>query len=214
MQKINPDVPLAVWLKNIGGLNPTGGDRTGEIRSITEARRGYPPGMLNKKATLSLDQLAQRAFDDGYLADNTEAAFLEALADDIAAKCNNQPHRRIYTWESPRRYKLQEDAYMAAQEVIETTAITVGAPGTRTVLDAEALLRAELEEQRRLNAELKEARRKGVYLKVSEKGGVSICGLRKFPITLYKEELALILDMRDTCVQFMVDHDSELSTKD
>jgi len=46
----------------------------------------------------------------------------------------------------------------------------------------------ELERLRAENAQLKRAANRGVSLKVSEKGGVSVYGLGRFPVTLYKEQ--------------------------
>ncbi|MBI3301039.1 MAG: hypothetical protein HYZ72_03025, partial [Deltaproteobacteria bacterium] len=48
-------------------------------------------------------------------------------------------------------------------------------------------LQAELERLRAENAALKARTAKGVSLRVSEKGAVSVYGLGRFPVTLYKE---------------------------
>jgi hypothetical protein len=53
-----------------------------------------------------------------------------------------------------------------------------------------------------------------VSLKVSEKGGVSVYGLGRFPITLYKEQWTKLLDMADQIRDFITEHKSELKTKD
>ena len=53
---------------------------------------------------------------------------------------------------------------------------------------AEEDLKAELERLRAENERLKGQRGRGVSLKVSEKGGVSVYGLGRFPVTLYKEQ--------------------------
>jgi len=49
-------------------------------------------------------------------------------------------------------------------------------------------LRAELEKLKAENERLKTQRGRSVSLKVSEKGGVSVYGLGRFPVTLYKEQ--------------------------
>jgi len=49
-------------------------------------------------------------------------------------------------------------------------------------------LKAELERLRQENAALKKGVASGLRLQVSEKGGVSIYGLGRFPVTLYKEQ--------------------------
>ncbi len=74
-------------------------------------------------------------------------------------------------------------------------------------------LKAELERLRKENESLKRGAAKGVSLKVSEKGGVSVYGLGRFPITLYKEQWAKLLDMADDIRAFIVTHEKELKSK-
>ena len=66
-------------------------------------------------------------------------------------------------------------------------------------------LRAELERLRKENESLKKGAAKGISMKVSEKGGLSIYGLGRFPITLYKEQWTKLLDMSDEIRSFLVD---------
>lgn len=75
-------------------------------------------------------------------------------------------------------------------------------------------LRAELERLRRENEALKRGATRGVSLKVSEKGGVSVYGLGRFPVTLYKEQWAKLLDMADEIRAFIKAHESELKAKE
>ena len=49
-------------------------------------------------------------------------------------------------------------------------------------------LQSELARLKAENERLKGERGRGVSLKVSEKGGVSVYGLGRFPVTLYKED--------------------------
>jgi hypothetical protein len=74
-------------------------------------------------------------------------------------------------------------------------------------------LKAELERLRRENESLKRGAAKGVSLKVSEKGGVSVYGLGRFPVTLYKEQWAKLLDMADEIRTFIRAHEGELKSK-
>ncbi len=74
-------------------------------------------------------------------------------------------------------------------------------------------LQAELERLRRENEALKKGAAKGVSLKVSEKGGVSVYGLGRFPITLYKEQWIKLLDMAEPIRQFIAAHAGELKSK-
>ena len=74
-------------------------------------------------------------------------------------------------------------------------------------------LRAELEKLKAENERLKSARGRGASLKVSEKGGVSVYGLGRFPVTLYKEQWTKLLAMADEIREFIKEHDAELKTK-
>jgi len=49
-------------------------------------------------------------------------------------------------------------------------------------------LKAEIERLRSENAALKKGGTSGIRMKVSEKGGVSVYGMGRFPVTLYKEQ--------------------------
>jgi len=74
-------------------------------------------------------------------------------------------------------------------------------------------MRAELERLRQENAALKKGAAKGVSLKVSEKGGLSVYGLGRFPVTLYKEQWTKLLDMADDIRAFIRANDASLKTK-
>ena len=79
---------------------------------------------------------------------------------------------------------------------------------------AEDDLRAELERLKAENAALKSRGAKGISLRVSEKGGVSVYGLGRFPVTLYKEQWSKLLDMADDIRTFINEHEAELKTKE
>jgi hypothetical protein len=74
--------------------------------------------------------------------------------------------------------------------------------------------RAELQCLRAENERLKRTQSRGITLKVSEKGGVSVYGMGRFPVTLYKEQWTKLLDMADEIRAFIRDHESELKAKD
>ncbi len=74
-------------------------------------------------------------------------------------------------------------------------------------------LKAELEQLRAENERLKSQRGRAVSLKVSEKGGVSVYGLGRFPVTLYKEQWAKLLAMADEIREFIKQHESDLKAK-
>jgi len=75
-------------------------------------------------------------------------------------------------------------------------------------------MREELERLRKENEALKKGAARGVSLKVSEKGGVSVYGLGRFPVTLYKEQWTKLLDMADDIRNFIKANDSKLKAKD
>ena len=50
-------------------------------------------------------------------------------------------------------------------------------------------------------------------IKVSEKGGVSVYGLGRFPVTLYKEQWLKLLDLADELRAFIAANDSALKAK-
>ena len=75
-------------------------------------------------------------------------------------------------------------------------------------------LKAELEQLRAENERLKGQRDRGVSLKVSEKGGVSVYGLGRFPVTLYKEQWTKLLDMANEIRAFLEENRDRLKTKD
>ena len=75
-------------------------------------------------------------------------------------------------------------------------------------------LKTELERLRKENAALKRGASSGIRLKVSEKGAVSVYGMGRFPVTLYKEQWLKLLDMADDIRAFIAAHEGELKAKD
>ena len=75
-------------------------------------------------------------------------------------------------------------------------------------------LKAEIERLRAENDKLKNKGVRGLSLKVSEKGGVSLYGVGRFPVTLYKEQWRKILDMAPEIEAFMKENDSRLKAKE
>ena len=74
-------------------------------------------------------------------------------------------------------------------------------------------LKAELERLKTENERLKSQPSRSVSLKVSEKGGVSVYGLGRFPVTLYKEQWTKLLGMADEIREFIREHDADLKAK-
>src|SRR6266699_1246415 len=84
---------------------------------------------------------------------------------------------------------------------------------TEEALMSDEDLKAELDRLRAENERLKGQRGRGVSLKVSEKGGVSVYGLGRFPVTLYKEQWTRLLDMADDIRAFIRENDAKLKVK-
>ncbi len=78
---------------------------------------------------------------------------------------------------------------------------------------SEKQIREELERLRAENEALKARSRRGITLKVSEKGGVSVYGLGRFPVTLYKEQWTKLLDLSDDIRAFIRENEAQLKTK-
>jgi hypothetical protein len=75
-------------------------------------------------------------------------------------------------------------------------------------------LKAEIERLRAENDKLKNKGVRGLSLKVSEKGGVSLYGVGRFPVTLYKEQWRKILDMAAEIEAFIKENESRLKAKE
>jgi hypothetical protein len=79
---------------------------------------------------------------------------------------------------------------------------------------AEDEARTELERLRAENERLRRTASRGMTLKVSEKGGVSVYGLGRFPVTLYKEQWLKLLDMAGDIRAFIAENDASLKSKE
>jgi hypothetical protein len=75
-------------------------------------------------------------------------------------------------------------------------------------------MKAELERLRSENAALKKGASDGIRMKVSEKGAVSVYGMGRFPVTLYKEQWLKLLDMSEEIRAFIAENESRLKAKD
>jgi len=75
-------------------------------------------------------------------------------------------------------------------------------------------LKAENEAIKAENDTLKNRRTASISLKVSEKGALSVYGLGRFPVTLYKEQWGKLLGMADDIRKFIAENNDKLKTKE
>jgi len=79
---------------------------------------------------------------------------------------------------------------------------------------SEEEMKAELERLRAENEALKKPARSPMFLKVSEKGALSVYGLGRFPVTLYREQWEKLLGMADQIREFIMANDQSLKKKE
>ena len=75
-------------------------------------------------------------------------------------------------------------------------------------------LEAELARLRSENAALKKSATSAIRMKVSEKGALSIYGMGRFPVTLYKEQWLRLLDKSDEIRGFINANEAALKAKE
>jgi hypothetical protein len=77
-------------------------------------------------------------------------------------------------------------------------------------------MKAELERLKAENEALKKSKPGSgtLSMKVSEKGALSIYGMGRFPVTLYKEQWTKLLAVADDIKKFIADNNDRLKTKE
>jgi hypothetical protein len=81
-------------------------------------------------------------------------------------------------------------------------------------MPSEEELKAEIERLRAENENLKKPARGQTSLKVSEKGALSVYGMGRFPVTLYREQWEKLLGMSDQIREFIRENDAALKKKE
>ena len=91
----------------------------------------------------------------------------------------------------------------------------VHAPATElTTMDNQEALLAEIQRLKAENENLKKPARGQLSLKVSEKGALSVYGMGRFPVTLYREQWEKLLSMSDQIKEFIAQNDAALKKKE
>lgn len=77
-------------------------------------------------------------------------------------------------------------------------------------------LEQELAKLKAENEKLKAEKTKSrdITFKVSQKGALSVYGMGRFPVTLYKEQWEKLLDRKDDILEFISANEAELKTKE
>jgi hypothetical protein len=75
-------------------------------------------------------------------------------------------------------------------------------------------LQAEVERLRAENESLKKSGRSKLAMKVSEKGALSVYGMGRFPVTLYKEQWLRLLAISDDIRAFIEANNDSLKSKE
>jgi hypothetical protein len=83
----------------------------------------------------------------------------------------------------------------------------------RTTQMADEELKTEIERLRAENEALKRSSSKGLSLRVSEKGALSVYGLGRFPVTLYREQWLRLLDLTEDIRAFIKQNEAQLKSK-
>ena len=100
---------------------------------------------------------------------------------------------------------MSHGVYVLARTVQKTECYEGGRMDAQEELEA---LRAKV-----AKLEAEKGKVKEISLKVSEKEGLSVYGLKRFPVTLYKEQWVRLLDHADAVREFLDEHDDELKAK-
>ena len=79
---------------------------------------------------------------------------------------------------------------------------------------SEVDLQAEIARLQAENNRLKGRSERDITLKVSEKGALSVYGLGRFPVTLYKEQWRRVLGMASEIEAYIQENDGKLKTKE
>ncbi len=82
------------------------------------------------------------------------------------------------------------------------------------VMASEEELRAEIERLRDENESLKRPVRGQISMRVSEKGALSVYGLGRFPVTLYREQWEKLLGVAEEIRTFIRENDRALKKKE
>jgi len=93
--------PLSIqqFIRASGGLNPdyNRGQWAGELRMVRDSgKQGLMPGVLNRSARLTFEEMAEHCRSAGYIADPDVDMLLWALSKDVEACLVGEQRHRVY----------------------------------------------------------------------------------------------------------------------
>ena len=106
----------------------------------------------------------------------------------------------------------QKNAEIAAlKAAAQPVTVITPKPAPATPAD----FQAEIDRLRAENENLRSAKTTGgkLSLKVSEKGALSVYGMGRFPVTLYREQMSRLLGMKDEILKFIEENSGKLAVK-
>jgi hypothetical protein len=116
----------------------------------------------------------------------------------------------FFTIEMKYRRTLRRHLRLPGRSIAKKPTETGGVMAEETAEEKLARLEAE---NRALKDQINLRKPGELRLKISEKGGLSVYGLGRFPVTLYKEQWTKLLNHSDDIKRFLQDHDQELKAK-
>jgi hypothetical protein len=114
----------------------------------------------------------------------------------------------------PRKLRRDDPALKLRGPLFCFTACAIYSVLSINLMASEDELKAEIERLRSENESLKKPARGQMSLKVSEKGALSVYGLGRFPVTLYREQWEKLLGMASEIKSFIQENDARLKKKE
>ena len=186
--------------------------KLGEIKPVTfkVSPKGAVSiyGIRRMPITLYRDELKQ--IDDTYKTPQFQK-FLSDNTSSLSLKKKGTPEEKK---EEPETQEEQETA-SGSDEVSPSTDKTPAKDTSLIILEQLKNGTLSIEEAQQKLTQLKLTECKQITYKVSPKGAISIYGIRRMPISLYKDELKQIEDLyvSQTFQQFLTENASQLNNK-
>jgi hypothetical protein len=126
-----------------------------------------------------------------------------------------QPIKIVDTPPLEKRVAINSSPVLASPQMVESRSIATVTLANHSEDERRGdlqRLQAEIDRLRTGNESLNRARNRGFSIRVSTKGALSVYGLGRFPITLYRDQWVALLDHAEVIRTFIAAH-PELRTK-